>query len=258
MRKTFRNTNNKKYWRNRWKSLIVDEPMNNENSYPLKYSNMVVKSKNENILEAGCGGGRILRYYHNKGYKIYGVDFIGEIIEKVRQADPSLKIYKGDILNLEFENSFFDTILAFGLYHNFYGDNLHKSLKETHRVLKNSGTLCASFRADNLQGYIIDFIRKNNSSKSKEFHKLNLKKKEFINLLESEGFTVKDVFSVQNMPFLYKFKFFRHKNHKTFNENKSRIEGYKLSILGNFLQNFLLNFFPDSFCNIYLIIAKKS
>ena len=57
--------------------------------------------------------------------------------------------------------------------------------------------------------------------------------------------------------FFYKFKFFRSTNHKIFNENKGRLEGYKLSYLGNFIQNFLIKFFPNSFCNIYLAITEK-
>ena len=59
------------------------------------------------------------------------------------------------------------------------------------------------------------------------------------------------------MPFLYKFRIFRAKEHKDFNENRGRKEGYKFSKLGQMIQGFLIKFFPDQFCNIYLIIASK-
>ena len=49
------------------------------------------------------------------------------------------------------------------------------------------------------------------------------------------------------MPFLYKFKFFRSEDHKKFNEEKGRVEGYQLSYLGNMLQKFLLKFFQIAF-----------
>ena len=65
------------------------------------------------------------------------------------------------------------------------------------------------------------------------------------------------VFPVENMPFLYKFSFFREKRQKEFDENIARRDGYQLSILGNILQKFLINLFPNQFCNIYVIIAKK-
>ena len=149
---------------------------------------MVIKDKSETILEAGCGAGRILRYYHNKNYKIIGIDFIKEAIEKLKIVDKTLDVRFGDILNLEFKNESFDIVLAFGLYHNFHSENLQKSVKETYRILKKGGKLCTSFRADNIQELIVDWIRKENNSKSKEFHKLNLTKKEFVELLEKNGF----------------------------------------------------------------------
>ncbi len=257
MRKTYRSKNNFDYWKKRWTDIGADEPMINENYYPLKYSNMLIKDHSSTILEAGCGAGRVLRFYHNKKYKIFGIDFIREAVDKLKKADETLNVKFGNILNLEFKNETFDIVLAFGLYHNFHSNNLIKSLNETHRVLKKNGKLCASFRADNIQELIIDWIRRENNSEQKVFHKLNLKKKEFKNLLETNGFLVENVFNVQNMPFLYKFKFFRSEDHKKFNEEKGRVEGYQLSYLGNMLQKFLLKFFPDNFCNIYVAICSK-
>ena len=41
-----------------------------------------------------------------------------------------------DILNTKFENNEFDTILAFGLYHNFQIDMFEKVIDETKRIFK--------------------------------------------------------------------------------------------------------------------------
>ncbi len=257
MRKTFRNKNNKIYWHDRWANIATDVPMSNKNIYPLKYSNLVIKNKNQKILEAGCGAGRILKYYHKKDYNIIGIDFIKLAIQKIKKQDPTLRVKNEDILNLSFRNNYFDVILAFGLFHNFFGRKLTKSIKESHRVLKKGGSLCASFRADNIQQYLIDFFSKNKTNNIKKFHKLNLKKKEFRELIENSGFEVKNIYNVQNMPFLYKFSFFREKNKKIFDEKKSRSKGYKLSFFGNIIQKFLIKFFSDSFCNSFIIIAIK-
>ena len=86
---------------------------------------------------------------------------------------------------------------------------------------------------------------------------MNLKKNEFIKLFEKKGFKIQYVASVENMPILYKYKFFREIKHKIFNENISRSEGYKLSFIGTALQKLLMRFFPDHVCNIYVLIAKK-
>ena len=76
MRITYRFKNNKDYWSDRWENISIDSSMENLNVYPLKFSEAVIKNKDGFILEAGCGAGRILNYYHSKGYKIKGIDFI--------------------------------------------------------------------------------------------------------------------------------------------------------------------------------------
>ena len=92
MRVTYRKNKVKCYWANRWNNIPADEPMNNCNSYPLKYALDTVNSKDGAILEAGCGAGRILRYYHDLGYDITGFDFIKIAVEKLKKVDPSLKV----------------------------------------------------------------------------------------------------------------------------------------------------------------------
>ena len=76
MRITYRKKKNEDYWHDRWQNIKVDDPIKNEKIYPIKFSNMIINNKNQKILEAGCGAGRILRYYHNKNFKIVGIEFI--------------------------------------------------------------------------------------------------------------------------------------------------------------------------------------
>jgi 2-polyprenyl-3-methyl-5-hydroxy-6-metoxy-1,4-benzoquinol methylase len=97
LRITYRNINNKDYWNNRWEDIPTDEPMTNTNAYPLKYSEMLIKNSDGQILEAGCGNGRILRYYHGQGYNIIGLDFIEVAIDKLNKTDPTLRVEVGDI-----------------------------------------------------------------------------------------------------------------------------------------------------------------
>lgn len=263
MRITYRRHNNKDYWTKRWDDIPVDNPMDNLNAYPLKYAKMTLENDTSGrILEAGCGNGRILRYYHDRGYDIVGMDFIEVAIQKLKEKDPSLNVEVGDITNLEYADKSFKYVLAFGLYHNLE-NGLEISLEETFRVLCSGGYVCASFRADNIQTRLTDWLAerrsKNFPTKGSErsFHKMNLRKKEFIGIFKNAGFSIKSVIPVENMPILYKFKFFRSYDHKKFNENKARAEGYKLSWLGKFLQKLLMTILPNQFCNIYVLIAKR-
>ena len=263
MRITYRNANNKDYWTKRWDDIPADTPMENCDVYPLKYAQMTVKDSGGRILEAGCGAGRVLRFYHNHGYDIVGFDFIPIAIEKLKEIDPTLKTEVGDITNLEFADQSFRYVLAFGLYHNLeFG--LDKAIQETHRVLEKHGLVCASFRADNLQTKFTDYLAARKSKKNgkssagnRSFHKMNLTRYEYERLFTDAGFQIEFIGPVENMPILYKFSIFRSRGHKIFDENRARSEGYRLSWFGQLLQNTLMRFFPDQFCNIYVLIARK-
>ncbi len=262
MRITYRTHGVKAYWTARWDDIPADAPMENLTVYPLKYAQMAITNKTGKILEAGCGAGRILRYYHDRGYDIIGFDFIDVAISKLKEIDPTLQAEVGDITQLQFADQSFRYVLAFGLYHNLE-HGLDKAVQETYRVLESGGQVCASFRADNIQTRLTDWLadrkakRTGAGNTARSFHKLNLTRSEFEQLFTRAGFAIEFIGPVENMPILYKFAFFRSAGHKQFDENKARMEGYRLSWLGQRLQNFLMRFFPDQFCNIYVLIAHK-
>lgn len=263
MRVTYRSRGVKEYWAQRWADIPADKPMENRNAYPLKYAEMTVTARDEPILEAGCGAGRILRYYHERGYDIFGMDFIEVAIDKLRKIDPTLQVEVGDITQLQYPDQSFKYLLAFGLYHNLeFG--LDRAIAETYRVLQKNGRVCASFRADNIQTRLTDWLAdrrtkaRDAANGFRAFHKMNLTRGEYETLFAGAGFIVEAVYPVENMPILYKFAFFRAPSHKMFDENKARKEGYRLSWFGRALQNFLMRVFPDQFCNIYVLIAHKA
>lgn len=261
MRKTYRPVGNKDYWQRRWEDVPADSEMTNEETYPLKYALMTVSEFDGPILEAGCGAGRILRYFHNRGYDVVGIDFIDVAIEKLLIVDKSLKVGTGDITNLSFADASFKYVLAFGLFHNME-TNLDEAIAETSRVLVSGGKLCASFRADNIQTRLTDSLANLRSRiRSKDarmaFHKLNLSRHEFINFFENAGFIVEKVAPVENMPVLYQFNVFRADGHKEFDESKARVEGYRLNKSGKLLQHVLMRLFPNQFCNLYVMLARK-
>ena len=261
MRVTYRSTENKAYWTKRWAAIPPDQPMGNEGAYPLKYALETVKEADGKILEAGCGAGRILRYFHERGHDILGVDFVSVAIEKLKAADGTLQVEQGDITSLRFPDRAFRYVLAFGLYHNLE-HGLEQAISETYRVLEVGGAVCASFRADNVQTRLSDWLadaKKGHDSAiaRRSFHKLNLSRREFESLFERAGFRVEVLYPVQNMPLLYKFSLFRAAGHKVFDENLARKEGYLLSRAGRLLQHFLMRYFPDQFCNIYVLIARR-
>jgi 16S rRNA A1518/A1519 N6-dimethyltransferase RsmA/KsgA/DIM1 with predicted DNA glycosylase/AP lyase activity len=51
-----------------------------------------VFNKNDLILEAGCGTGRVVKFLKDKGYNIEGMEKNGKIIKQVKQIFPELNM----------------------------------------------------------------------------------------------------------------------------------------------------------------------
>lgn len=261
MRITYRSKDSKEYWTTRWENIPADTVMENEDVYPLKHARIAIGDSLGPVLEAGCGAGRVLRYFHALEQDIVGFDYIAVAVEKLRAADPSLRVDVGDITSMSYPDEAFEVVLAFGLYHGIE-TGLDNALSETFRVLAKGGVVCASFRADNLQNRMVDWLHdlrtsKHDKSSRRLFHKLNLTKGELCALFERHGFLVENIDPVENMPILYKFKVFRAVNHKDFDENRARREGYQLNRVGDYIQKKLIKFFPDQFCNVYVLFGRK-
>lgn len=261
MRNTYRSEDNHAYWTKRWDSIPADIASVELDRYPTKYAIRTIGESRGKILEAGCGAGRVLRFFHDKGYDIHGFDFVETAVAKLKSVDDSLNVSVGDIRNLNYSDHEFDFVLAFGLYHNL-SEDLGQAIQETVRVLKKDGRLCASFRADNLQTRISDLLadyRSNKvscSTRSKVFHKMNLTKNELVAIFSENGIDVETVEPVVNMPIFYKFRIFRSETQKNFNEHSGRVHGYQLSKVGRLIQKLCMVLAPNQFCNIYLLTGK--
>ncbi|WP_081701855.1 class I SAM-dependent methyltransferase [Oleidesulfovibrio alaskensis] len=247
MRKTYRSEDTRSYWQRRWSAIPADAPMENESAYPLRYALAASAMVRGRMLEAGCGAGRLLRYFFNRGHDIVGMDYIAEAVQKLKETAPSLPVEVGDITGMRFADGEFDCVLAFGLYHNFEPQQLMAALQETARVMRDGGVLCASFRADNLCNRINDRLKQRGTAGGRAFHKLNLREDEFRLMLEAAGFCVERFEYVENMSLLYKFPVWRAAGGKVMNENAARSGGYRLNAAGRFIQAALMRFFSASF-----------
>jgi SAM-dependent methyltransferase len=256
MRITYRtHDGNKAYWHQRWNQIPSDEGGLNFDRYPGKYADWVINKSDGPILEAGCGAGRVLIHYHRHGKPIIGMDFIAIALSKMKGVEPDMPMVAGDVRNLPFSDKSFGIVLAFGLYHNLE-NGFVESLTETKRTLRSGGYLCASMRADNWQNRITDWLaNRGKFQQQKTFHKINYTPQEIRTAFANSGFEIEKFEYVENMPFLYKFKIFRHRTHKIFDETRARAEGYRLSAFGQFLQSLLVTVSPASFCNIFVVTA---
>jgi len=131
----------KKAWNKNWQPHEVEKLMEIF-TYPRVKKQLVLYekylSKNERILEGGCGLGPYLIYLNRKGYNIIGIDYNEEPLRKIKKYDDSLKVEVMDVRNLSFSDASFGGYLSLGVIEHF-PEGPESAIKEANRVLKLGG-----------------------------------------------------------------------------------------------------------------------
>ncbi len=96
------------------------------------------------VLEVGFGSGLLFPSLKEKFDEIHGIDLNADIsgTQSIfdRMGIPTY-LKKGDILDLPYENRFFDAVLCVSILEHLQPDSLPRAMDEIKRVLKPSGNL---------------------------------------------------------------------------------------------------------------------
>jgi ubiquinone/menaquinone biosynthesis C-methylase UbiE len=119
---------------------FATESESTENRTILKaFATLPPQSPPLRVLEAGCGLGGWVQYFKTQGHDVIGVECVDSVIQKAKEANPSIPVIKGDITALEFQDNSFDVYVSLGVLEHFE-DGPGRALKEAHRVLRPNGT----------------------------------------------------------------------------------------------------------------------
>jgi SAM-dependent methyltransferase len=96
-------------------------------------------TKNETVLDAGCGSGLFSRMAINTGAQVTGVDAAPGLLEVARMRNPQNNFMEEDLEALPFADNSFDVVVGFNSFQ--YAGSFEKALQEAKRVLVPGGKL---------------------------------------------------------------------------------------------------------------------
>jgi ubiquinone/menaquinone biosynthesis C-methylase UbiE len=106
-----------------------------------EYFKKFVKN-NAQILDLGCGNGRLYDALGEKKVDYTGLDTSSSLIDKARLNFPDAKFKLGDMADLDFPDDYFDIVFSIASFHHIPGKKLRKHVVyEMNRVLKPNGIL---------------------------------------------------------------------------------------------------------------------
>ncbi len=128
---------------NSWAKLydrILFLPFYRANKYLIESLSPIPSSK---LLDVGCGTGILLHqlFKKDKSLELFGIDISEEMVRVANRkfVNTSVFIQKNSVMNLPFENNYFDFVTcAFSFHHH---PDSEASLREMSRVLKPGGKL---------------------------------------------------------------------------------------------------------------------
>lgn len=97
---------------------------------------------NDNVLDLGCGNGRLYELFKNQSINYIGADNCQTLIGLAKKKYPQVKFILADALNLPFKDNEFDSVFSIAMLHQIPSMELRiKALEEIKRVLKKKGIL---------------------------------------------------------------------------------------------------------------------
>lgn len=148
---------------------------------------IVKESHSKNLLDVGCGTGKVLSELkkYNSKIKLSGIDLSENMLSIAKKnLDDKVELKVGDSENLPWNDNTFDTILCTDSFHHY--PNPEKVIKEMKRVLKKEGKVIIAdpWMIMPLRVITNIMLRYSNSGDYKIYSK-----KAIISLLASNGFS---------------------------------------------------------------------
>lgn len=99
------------------------------------------------VLDAGCGAGRLLPWLAARGVRPRGVDLAPGMVARARRDHPGFDVREGSLLALPYDDAAFAGLVAWYSTIHLTDADLPRALAEAHRVLTPGGVMLLAFQA---------------------------------------------------------------------------------------------------------------
>ncbi len=110
------------------------------------------------VWDFGCGPGQTTTYLKDLGLEISGLDISEKLLEQARTINPEICFRRGDILELEFEDSSIAGIVAFYAIVHFAEEQVAKAFREIFRVLQPGGIFLFTYHIGEETIHLSEFL----------------------------------------------------------------------------------------------------
>jgi ubiquinone/menaquinone biosynthesis C-methylase UbiE len=180
---------NASFWDDQWMSSSIKNSLEKAQKGYMGGMDFLLAelNKSEKILEAGCGKGQIVQVLDYRGFNIEGIDFAKNTIQKINEISPSLKVKVGDIMDIPYDDDYFDVYLSFGVIEHFTNqDALDKIFSELKRVTKKKVLITVPYLSPALSRFLLEKDLSPETS-NYDFYQYYFSKTEISQLLQSYG-----------------------------------------------------------------------
>lgn len=126
---------------------IHEEPSNGEWHNRKEFGNVesnihflqkaAILNSTMNVLEIGCGNGKLLEHLLHNGYHMTGIDIKYSHLQHCKHTNGHVPLVNASGENQQFQDSSFDTVLSFDVFEHMPDPDAH--LQAVHRMLKPHG-----------------------------------------------------------------------------------------------------------------------
>ena len=124
------------YWDKKWSEIKEEGP----NPFARKLIQLYNSADKPKLLELGCGDGRDLKLFIEKGFDVSAIEIATKSVEKLKERyGNKANISCQDIKNLNFANNSFDIIYAHLTLHYFTDEETTNIFNNIYNLLKING-----------------------------------------------------------------------------------------------------------------------